>query len=94
MKTVVQKVAPGEVYLLVLWFSPISIIPPVLHIHISSPYQHRYTITAIDSVHPSPLPILRIRVEVKLELEWIHGTSTTVHHKSHIDWPVTEPRPP
>jgi hypothetical protein len=29
---VVDKVALGQVFLWVLWFSPLSVIPPVLHI--------------------------------------------------------------
>jgi hypothetical protein len=33
---VVDKVALGQVFLRILWFSPVNIIPPGLHTHISS----------------------------------------------------------
>jgi hypothetical protein len=36
---VVDKVALGQVFLRVLWFSPASIIPPLLHIHLSPPHE-------------------------------------------------------
>jgi hypothetical protein len=35
---VVDKVALGQVSLRVLLFSPVSIIPPLLHIHLSPPH--------------------------------------------------------
>jgi hypothetical protein len=36
---VVDKVALGQIFLQVLWFSPASIIPPLFHIHISPPHE-------------------------------------------------------
>jgi hypothetical protein len=36
---VVDKVALGQVFLRVLRFSPVTIIPPLLHIHLSPPHQ-------------------------------------------------------
>jgi hypothetical protein len=36
---VVDKVAPGQVFLRVLQFSPANIIPPLLHIHLSLPHE-------------------------------------------------------
>ena len=37
---VVNKVALGQVFLQVLWFSPINIIPPMLHTLSFVYYQH------------------------------------------------------
>jgi hypothetical protein len=39
MGFVVDKVALGQVFLRVLRFSPVSIIPPLLHIHLSTPHE-------------------------------------------------------
>jgi hypothetical protein len=36
---VVDKVALGQVFLRVLRFSPANIIPPLLHIHLSTPHE-------------------------------------------------------
>jgi hypothetical protein len=36
---VVDKVALGQVFLRVLRFSPVTIIPPLLHIHLSPPHE-------------------------------------------------------
>jgi branched-subunit amino acid transport protein len=36
---VVDKVALGQVFLQVLRFAPASIIPPLLHIHLSLPHE-------------------------------------------------------
>jgi hypothetical protein len=36
---VVDKVALGQVFLRVLQFSPVSIIPPLLHIHLSPSHE-------------------------------------------------------
>jgi hypothetical protein len=36
---VVDKVALGQVFLRVLRFSPVIIIPPLLHIHLSPPHE-------------------------------------------------------
>jgi hypothetical protein len=43
MRFVVDKVALGHVFLRVLLFSPVSIIPPLLHIHISPPHEVCYS---------------------------------------------------
>jgi hypothetical protein len=40
---VVDKVAPGQVFLRVLRFSPVNIIPPLLHIHLSPPHEVCYS---------------------------------------------------
>jgi hypothetical protein len=46
MGFVVELVETGEVFLQILWFSPVSIIPPLLNIHISLIYNWYYTISA------------------------------------------------
>jgi hypothetical protein len=33
------QIALGQVFLQVLWFAPASIIPPLLHIHLSLPHE-------------------------------------------------------
>ena len=45
-----DEVALGQDFLGVLWFYPVSIIPPMLHTHISFTYNQHYIIFATDSV--------------------------------------------
>jgi len=45
----VAKVALAQVFLLVLQFSSVSIIPPILDIH-SLIYQLRYVISSVDVI--------------------------------------------
>ena len=50
VQSVVDKLAMGEDFLRVLRGFPVSSIPPVLHIHISSLGDRRYVILAIQCV--------------------------------------------
>jgi len=50
MGFVVELMAMGEVFLQILWFSPVSNIPPLLNIHISLTYNWHYTILATGIV--------------------------------------------
>jgi len=50
MGFVVELVENGEVFLQILWFSPVSIIPPLLNTHISLIYNWHHTILATGIV--------------------------------------------
>ena len=41
---VVDQVALRQVPLWILWFLPVSVIPPMLHTYISLTYHQRYTV--------------------------------------------------
>jgi hypothetical protein len=46
----VDRVVLGQGFFQVLWFSPVIIIAPVLHTHISFIYLQPYIILVIDSI--------------------------------------------
>ena len=59
MRFVVVIVALGQISLPVLQFSPVSIIPPLLHTHYFN-YDRRHKILAIDSSHKRQLPKMKL----------------------------------
>ena len=82
--TVVNQVALGHVFHLVLRFSPVSISPPMFHIPLSIYYRY-YTISTINSVHKWNIKFT-IFVWLKnktLEEQFEHGNNVNKINKVH-----------
>jgi hypothetical protein len=80
---VMKNVALVQVCLSELRFSPVSIIPPLLHIHVSLVYHRRYIILATDSIVKQNTRLVRQKKKIYIYIYILKHINDISNYAGH-----------